>query len=99
MSPKRERAQQRIGDGVRKNIGVGVALQAKFGRNRDAAQNHRPAGCDAMNVPALADSKLAQRSDARAVISSARNNRARSMSDGLVIFILRSLPGTTLTST
>ena len=95
---ERERAQQRIRDGVRQHIGVRVAFQAELGWNRNAAQDQRPAGSDAMNVPALPDSQVTQ-DDTRAVISSARNRRARSMSDGLVILMLRSLPGTTLTST
>src|SRR5580704_2429849 len=91
------RAKQRIGDGVRENIGVGMAFQSKIRWNDDAAQNHWTARGDAMDVPALADAET--QDSTRAVISSARNSRARSMSDGLVIFRLRSLPGTTLTST
>ena len=43
--------------------------------------------------------KLAQDAIPRAPVSSARNSRARSMSVGLVILMLRSLPCTTLTST
>ena len=57
---QRGRPQQRIGDGVGKHIGVGMALQSEFGGNDDAAQNQRPAARDAMNVPALACAEVAQ---------------------------------------
>src|SRR5580698_6063704 len=100
---QRERSERCVGDGVRENIGIGVAFQAECRGNDHSAQDHRPAGYDTMHVPALADSKFAQdpvtQLPTLAVISSARKRRARSMSEGLVIFKLRSLPGTTLTST
>ena len=37
------RAQQCVGDGVRKHVGVGVAFQPKFARDGDAAQDQRAA--------------------------------------------------------
>ncbi len=50
-------AQNGIRYGMRKNIRVGVPLQPKVGRDGNAAENQRPPGSDAMNVPALADTQ------------------------------------------
>src|ERR1019366_1551937 len=101
--PQGGRSQQCVRDGMRKYVGIGVSFQAELGRNRYAAQNQRPAGHDAMNVPTLAHPKVPgyqiAQDDSRMAISSARNSLARSMSESLVILIFRSLPGTTLTST
>src|SRR5580704_19514929 len=80
------------------NVGVGMAFQPKIARDRNAAENERPPDYDAVHIPAQAGSDLHQDAG-RAASSSARNNRARSISEGLVILILRSLPWTTLTST
>jgi len=52
------RAQQRIGDGVLKDVCVGVAFQTEVRRDGHTAQNHRTAGRDAMDVPALAYAKV-----------------------------------------
>jgi len=95
---QRSGAQKSIGDGMRQNVGIGVTVQSELGRNRDTAEDERPAGRDAVDVPALTDADETQ-DDALAASSSPRNSRARSISDGLVILILRSLPETTLTST
>src|SRR5579884_134413 len=91
-------AQQGVGDGVRENIGVGVALQPELAGDYDAAQDERPAGRDAVHIPAEASAQLAHEAGLPAN-SSERNSRAKSISEGLVILILRSLPCTTLTST
>src|SRR5713226_1046043 len=93
---QRRRAQQCIRDRVRKNIGVGVALQTKIGSHRDTAENERAPRGETMNVPAQPGPDHDAVSPAS---SSARNNLARSMSVGFVILRLRSLPCTTLTST
>ena len=100
---QRRRAQQRVGDGVRKNIGVGVALQAEFAGDGDASQNQRAARRKAMRIPAQAGANFTHSNpiahDAVSPASSSpRNSRASSMSEGLVILMLRSLPWTTLTS-
>ena len=83
--------------------GVGMAVETEFGRNQNAAQDQRPARRDSMHIPALPDSEIGDagipQEETRAAISSARNRRARSISEGLVILILRSLPMITLTST
>ncbi len=90
----RDRAQNRIGDGMRENIGIGMALKPELGWNRDAAQNQRPPRGNAVNVPALPDSRIQRRA-----VSCSKNSRARSISLGRVILMLRSLPSTTLIST
>ena len=42
---------------VRKNVGVGMAFKAELRGDGHAAENELSAGCDPVNVPALADSK------------------------------------------
>src|ERR1039457_1349335 len=74
-----------------------MAFQAEIAGDGDAAQNHLTAGGDAVHVPAQAGPNLAQERAPR--VSSRRNRCASSISVSLVILILRSLPGTTLTST
>src|SRR6202022_4450488 len=68
------------------------------GGNFYATQDERPAGHNAVDIPPLSHTQVAQE-ETRGASSSARNNRARSISDGFVILMLRSLPGITLTST
>src|SRR5579885_3107754 len=91
-------SQDRIGDGVGKNIGIGVAFQTQFRRNGDASQDERAAGSQPVNIPAQAGSDFAQERTSPAICSW-KKRRARSISLGLVILMLRSLPSTTLTST
>src|SRR5689334_25361443 len=95
--PQRGGSQDGVRNRVGEHIGIGVAFQPEFAGHGDAAQNHRPAGGNSVYIPAQARPDLAQE---RALRDSSRRNRwASSMSVGLVILILRSLPGTTLTST
>ena len=83
---------------MRKNVGIRVPFEPELTGNGDSAEDQRPAKRDTMDIPALADSDKTQ-DGTLAAISSARNSRARSISDGLVILMLRSLPEITLTST
>src|SRR5436305_9476745 len=95
---QRGRAQNGIGDGMRQHVRVGMAFQPEFARHGDAAQNQRSARSNPVNIPSQAGSDFAQ-SAASLEISSRRNRWARSISVGLVILMLRSLPMTTVTST
>jgi hypothetical protein len=95
---QRRGAQKGIGDSMRKNVRIRVSFEAELAGNGDAAEDQGPARRDTMDIPALADSDKTQ-DGTLAAISSARNSRARSISDGLVILMLRSLPEITLTST
>ncbi len=81
------------------NIGIGMAFETELGRNRDAAQNQRTPGRDAVHVPALADAEVITEQAQRRAVSCSKKSRARSISLGRVILILRSLPSTTLIST
>ena len=83
---------------MRKNVGIRVSFEPELTGNGDSAEDQRAARRDTMDIPALADSDKTQ-DGTLAAISSARNSRARSISDGLVILMLRSLPEITLTST
>src|SRR5580693_3717186 len=74
-------AEQSVGDGVRENIGVGVTFQSKLGLNLHSTQDERPAGPHAVHIPALSYSQIGQE-ETRGANSSARNKRARSISDG-----------------
>jgi len=94
---QRRGAEDGVGNGVGKDVCVGVALETEVAGYPNAAQNERPSRHQPVDVPADAGPELAH-DTLRSAISSARNSRARSMSEGLVIFRLRSLPRTTLTS-
>src|SRR5580658_10375754 len=93
---QRRGAQYGIDDGMRQNIGVGMPFKAKLAGYGHAAKDERPSGGDAMRVPADAGSN--QRPGSFAA-NSRKNRWAKSISPGLVIFMLRSLPSTTPTST
>src|SRR3546814_20889533 len=54
-----QRSQHRIGQGVKPDIRVGMAVQALVTRYHDAAQTHMVAGPEEMNVEAGADPKFA----------------------------------------
>ena len=99
MSPGGNGAENRVGDGVRENVGVGMPGESELRRNRDAAENQRTAGGDAVNVPALPDTGMSDARRQRRAVSCSKNSRARSISLGRVILMLRSLPRTTLIST
>src|ERR1700682_117170 len=92
------RSQQRIRNRVREYVRIRMSFEAKLRRHGDAAQDQGPPQCGPMHVPSQPGAELAH-GCTRPAISSARKCRARSMSDGLVILMLRSLPSTTLTST
>lgn len=102
--PCGNRPQDRVSEGVREDICVRVSGESKLRRNGDATENQRTAGGDAMNVPTLSDTSVSDAtvSDARRqwrAVSCSKKSRARSISLGRVILILRSLPRTTLIST
>src|SRR5689334_17878572 len=100
---ERGRAQYRVGDRVRQHVSVGVPLETEFALNPDASEDQRTSRSDAVDIPPLPDPDRAHSGApwvvVRRAISSRRKRCARSMSVGLVILMLRSLPGTTLTST
>ena len=52
------RAEQRVGNGMRQLVGVGVAQEALMMRNVDAAQNELAVGRERMDVEAQADTRL-----------------------------------------
>jgi hypothetical protein len=95
---QRGSAQKSISDRMRKNVGVRVSFESELAGDGDAAEDQWPAWRDTMDIPALADSDKTQ-VGTLAAISSARNSLAKSISDGLVILMLRSLPEITVTST
>jgi hypothetical protein len=47
---ERSRAQQRISDRMKKDIRVGVTLEARFVRDIDAAENEFPPPDEAMDI-------------------------------------------------
>ena len=55
---ERERAQDGVGDGVGKDIGIGVAGETEFGGDFDTTENEITTGLEAVGVPALADAEL-----------------------------------------
>ena len=52
---RRDGAENRVGDGVRENVRVGMPGETELGWNGDTAEDQRTSGGDAMNVPALSD--------------------------------------------
>jgi hypothetical protein len=46
-------AKQGIGDGVGKNVGVGMTFESELGRNLHTTQDERPAGRDTVDIPPL----------------------------------------------
>ena len=76
---ERDGPEQSVGDGVGQHIGVRVAFQSEVARDGDAAQDQRPAGYDAMDIPTLAHAALTQWATP-AASSSARNSLAKSIS-------------------
>src|SRR6185437_16134212 len=89
--------EQRVGDGMKQHVRVGMPFQAELRWNGQAANDERLARHGAMNVPAKARPVFSQDAT-RPAVSLARIRRANSISDGFVILMLRSLPATTLTS-
>src|SRR5579883_1407942 len=98
---QRQRAQNGIRHGVKQNVGIRVPGQSEVAGNLHTCQNQRAPRFDTMRVPALTDAKrrLHQRGSSSVALSRLRYKRASSMSLGLVILILRSVPSTTETST
>src|SRR5712691_7451304 len=82
-----EGAQEGLADGVREDVGVGVAVQSDLGLERHATQDEGSAAPQGMEVEAEADSGH-ERTRAR----------ARRRSAGVVIFTFSARPGTTRTS-
>ncbi len=54
MSPARDRTQDRVGQGVQPDIGVGMADEASLVRDANAADPDMVAGAEGMHVKALA---------------------------------------------
>jgi len=52
-----EGAEDGVGDGVREDIGIGVAGETEFAGDGDAAEDERAASFDAVSIPALADAE------------------------------------------
>ena len=88
---ERERAEQRLGHGVREHVGVGVAVEPRLRRHRDASEHERAAGDERVQVEAEADPRH------RGFRRVGRAPRARRRSSGVVIFTLPGSPGTTRT--
>src|SRR5215472_3442674 len=82
-------SENRVGDGMRKNVCVRVAFEAEFGRYRHSAEDQGSSGDDSMRIPALADANSGGHQ--RRAASCSKKRRARSISLGRVILILRSL--------
>src|SRR5207249_3748321 len=76
-------AENRVRDCVRENVGVGMPFEAEFTRDRDAAEDQRPVGREAMDIPAQPGSDVGQ--VRTLAVSSRRNSRANSISLGFVI--------------
>ena len=83
---EREGAQERLADGVREHVGVGVAVEADLGRQRHPAEHERAAPHQRMQI------------EAEAHPGHRRRSRARRRSSGVVILTLPARPGTTRTA-
>ena len=68
------RAEQRIGDGMERDVAVGVAMQARRPVDRDAAEHERPARPERMAVGPVAD----------AIAAGSRRGAAGASDDGLL---------------
>ena len=53
-------AQNGVGDGVGQHVGVGVAFKPEFAGHRHAAEDERPAGNQAVHIPAQPGAHFAQ---------------------------------------
>ena len=87
---ERQRAENRIGNRMQQDVGVGMAVETALERDGDAADDQRAAGDQRMDVETAADTNRH-----RGVPScAARIDAASAMSSGYVIFRFATLPRT-----
>jgi len=89
---QRQRAEDRVGDRVQKDVGVGVPGQPAVERNRHAADHQAPPGGERVHVEAVADADRHRSSPSPAW--AARIAAASARSSGHVTLRFAGLPGT-----